>query len=250
MGELTQLSERLMVALKLTATPVAVTFSHDAPASGPEPSLMVPAGCKFWELGAKERLVTRAAHHQLCSIGVHTHNFDDAPAKQSGELEATLATMQGLDYARLEEVRSLPVMETPSRFVVYAPLAEAVDTPAAVLLFADAGQGLIITEALTRVDGDSPLALGRPACALIPQVVNSGRSASSLGCCGARAYLDTFDDSTTLWALPGVNLEDYVEAVETFATANSLLRRFHDQRRMDVAAGKMPSVEESLERLE
>ena len=239
-----------MAALGLAATPVAVTFSDDAPAGASEPSSRVPAGCEFWELGAEEKLVTQAAHHQLCSIGIHTHNFGEAPTNQDAELTATLAAMRGLDYVRLEEVQALPVMENPSRFVVYVALAEAADTPSVVLLFAHAGQGLILTEALTRVDGDSPAALGRPACALIPQVVNNGRSASSLGCCGARAYLATFDDSTTLWALPGGNLEAYVEAVETFASANGLLRRFHERRREDVASGKMPSVEESFEYLE
>ena len=37
---------------------------------------------------------------------------------------------------------------------------------------------------------DNP-AMGRPACAVVPQAINSGQAALSLGCCGARAYLDS-----------------------------------------------------------
>jgi hypothetical protein len=39
------------------------------------------------------------------------------------------------------------------------------------------------------VEGGSPPAMGRLACAIMPQVGNTGRSALSLGCCGAGAYL-------------------------------------------------------------
>lgn len=117
------------------------------------------------------------------------------------------------------------------------------------MLFAHASQGLIIAEAIARIDDAVPATLGRPACALLPQVINSGRSASSLGCCGARAYLDALDESTTLWALHGAKLEQYAEAIETFASAKETLRQFHEMRRADVAAGGTPSVEESLARL-
>ena len=107
----------------------------------------------------------------------------------------------------------------------------------------------MITEAIARVDGASPLSLGRPACALIPQVINSGKAAASLGCCGARAYIRSLDDGTTLWALPGEKLADYIDAIDTLAEANSVLTRFHKQRNQDIAAGNSPTVAESLGKL-
>ncbi len=249
MGSYAELAERLVTALGLSTVPVAVTFSDDPPAGVAEPPTTVAAGCEFWELGASDALVTRAVHHQFCSIGIHTHNLADAPPRQGEELTATLAAMQGLDYVRPEEIQSLPVMQSAQPFVVYAPLAECDGEPSAVLLFVHAAQGLVITEAVARVDGGIPAVLGRPACALIPYVVNSARSASSLGCCGARAYLDVLDDGTTIWALHGGNLGAYTEAIETLAGANDTLRRFHELRRIDIVAGKTPSVEESLARL-
>ena len=76
-----------------------------------------------------------------------------------------------------------------------------------VLLFADARQGLVLSEAIARVDGGVPPAMGRPACAALPQAFNHGVAAMSLCCGGARAYLDALSDDTALWALPGSRLD-------------------------------------------
>ncbi len=91
--------------------------------------------------------------------------------------------------------------------------------------------------------------MGRPACAAVPQALNHEVAAMSLGCCGARAYLDTLTDSVALWALPASKLQQYCEQIATFARANKTLTMFHERRRMDVAAGEQPSVRISLERL-
>lgn len=236
-------------ALALTVPPVAVSFHDQASASIPGPDAPVPAGCKFWEIGTARPVMTGAKDHRFCAVGIYTHNFEGAPQSQPEELAETLAAMQGLDYVRQEEIASLPMLEGGARHIQYAPLAEATDRPATVLLFANASQGLVLTEALARVDRAAPLAMGRPACALIPQIRNSGRSAVSLGCCGARAYLDGLNDETALWGLLGEKLEHYVDEIETLARSNSVLTRFHRQRRADIESGAVPTVKESLTRM-
>jgi hypothetical protein len=95
-------------------------------------------------------------------------------------------------------------------------------------------QGLVITEAVQQVDPDVPPALGRPACAIIPQAVNTGRAALSLGCCGARAYLSALSDDIALWALPGAKLAEYTEPIAALAHANATLMKFHELRLKDV----------------
>ena len=149
--------------------------------------------------------------------------------------------MRGLDYVRAEEVAAIPVLQATPKMVAYTPLASCVEEPAVVLMFANASQGLVLCEAIARVDGDAPAALGRPACALVPAVVNSGHAASSLGCCGARAYVDTLDDGTAVWALPAANIHAYADAIDTLGRANDTLKKFHDRRREDIASGKSPS---------
>jgi uncharacterized protein (DUF169 family) len=88
--------------------------------------------------------------------------------------------------------------------------------------------------------------MGRPACAAIPQVANSGHAAMSLGCCGARAYLDVLTDDTAIFAIPGARLEAYVDRIEKLSHANAVLAKFHQTRRRDVEAGKTPTIKESL----
>lgn len=247
MGNCAVSASRLEKALALARAPVAITFAE--PAKHDRPQTPVTAGCQFWQWGSEQRLVTTAEDHANCAIGIHTHSLSGAPNTQANELNVTLAAMQGLDYVRPDEVAALPTLNQSHSTITYQPLADCQELPALVLIFADARQGLIITEAVTRVDDVAPPALGRPACMLVPVVLNSGTSASSLGCCGARAYLEIFDDEKMLWGLHGAQLEAYVDAIETLSSANETLQKFHRLRRSDVEAGKEPTIEDSLARL-
>jgi uncharacterized protein (DUF169 family) len=233
--------------LQLSLPPVAVSFPDVAPDNVPHVDGVVPAGCSFWQQAASRTFVTSAQDHALCSIGVHTHHMaDPAPSHQS-ELADALQAMSGLDYVRAEEVAALPVITREIKYAVYGPLAQFPLDPEVVLLFAHARQGLIISEAVARVDKGVPAAMGRPACAVIPQVLNRGSAALSLGCCGARAYLDALSDGIA--AFPGNKLEEYCAAIDTLARANKTLTLFHTRRREDIEAGKQPTVRQSLERL-
>jgi uncharacterized protein (DUF169 family) len=244
-----QQATRLTSALNLPQPPIGIAFSNELPENVARFEGDVPAGCSFWQLAANQCFVTTASDHQMCSIGVHTHNLAGATQSQPVELAAAIQAMVGLDYVRAEEVAGIPVMASQSSYVTYGPLADLTVAVDCVLLFAHAQQGLILSEAVTRVDGNIPPAMGRPACAAIPQVVNQGNAAMSLGCCGARAYLDTFSDSMALWSLPIAKLDQYCDQIEALARANSVLTMFHSKRADDVAAGQHPSVAESLERL-
>jgi uncharacterized protein (DUF169 family) len=156
--------------------------------------------------------------------------------------------MCDLDYVRPEEVAAIPVIKREVNYVVYGPLAQFPLFPEVVLLFAHARQGLILSEAVTRVDKGTPPAMGRPACAVVPQALNHGNATMSLGCCGARAYIDALTDDMAMWALPGGKLERYYTEIAVLARANKALTKFHSRRREDVESGKRPTVRESLER--
>jgi hypothetical protein len=71
-------------------------------------------------------------------------------------------------------------------------------------------------------------------------------AALSLGCCGARAYLDVLTDDVAIFAIPGGKLEAYAQRIDALARANTVLAKFHHIRRRDVEAGHSPSVKESL----
>ena len=242
-------ANQLMTSLDLSLQPIAVAFCDVVPNDVSSFDGVVPAGCAFWQEAATHTFATSAKDHELCSIGIHTHNMTEAPTSQQDELHTTLQAMIGLDYVREEEVAAIPVMQREVKHILYGPLADFPVDPEVVFLFAHAQQGLILSEAVERVDGGVPPAMGRPACAVVPQVLNHGRAAMSLGCCGARAYLEALSDNVALWALPGSKLDQYCVQIEVLAGANKTLATFHERRRKDVESGERPTVRDSLQRL-
>lgn len=249
MADLAKVGETLQSSLKLRTAPVAVCVMDAAPNGVPAHSGAAAAGCQFWGEGAVRAFSTSQKDHENCSIGMYTHHMTMGAAQQT-DFNDTLKVMGDLGYVRPADVPLIPVLKQEARAVVYAPLAEAPKTPDVVLLFANYAQGLVISEAAQQVENLIAPVLGRPACGVIPQVANSGKAALSLGCCGARAYVDALGDDTALWALPGENIGAYAERIEALSKANDILTKFHNIRRADVASGQHPTIKDSLGRLQ
>ncbi len=241
----THLAAVLSKSLDLQQPPIAISFTDSSPNDVNPHGETVPAGCRFWQDGATRAFVTGPNDHSLCSIGGYTHNLESSPSGQIDLMDA-LKVFAELDYVTADDLKSIPVLAARSAWVVYAPLASTPLPPDVVLLMVDARQTLILCEAAQQVEQRSAPAMGRPACAVVPQVMNTGRAAVSLGCCGARAYLDVLTDTTSIFALPGRNLEAYVQRVEALANANEVLSKFHQIRRHSVEAGQSPSIQQSL----
>jgi uncharacterized protein (DUF169 family) len=249
MSSYTEISRCLIQALHLTQAPVAVSLTETIPSGVQTWEGHSPAGCRFWQEAEKRVFATSAADHQLCAIGLYTHNLEMTPPAAS-ELATALKVFADLTYVRAEDVPMIPVLNSKPKHVIYGPLADMPVAPDVVLLFVHPGQALIAAEASQQLEGGIPPAMGRPACAIIPQAKNSGRSALSLGCCGARAYLDILPDEVALYAVPGTGVAAFAERVSALANANEMLSGFHRIRRKDVDAGRFPTIQESLMALE
>jgi uncharacterized protein (DUF169 family) len=249
MSSYSDIANTLSQALHLTQPPVAVCFLDRLPDTVPLWSGAAPAGCRFWQEATSRVFATSAADHERCSIGQYTHGLEMSPAA-STDLQDALKVFADLTYVREEDLAAIPVLEAKSRYVVYGPLAEMTVQPAVVLLFVRADQTLILSEASQQLEGGLPPAMGRPACAVVPQARNSGRSALSLGCCGARAYLDVLTDDVALYAVPGATIAAFAERVGALAQANGILTKFHQIRRASIEAGGTPSIRESLAELQ
>lgn len=239
------IARSLVGSLHLEQPPVAISFSDSQPAGVPTHSGRVAAGCRFWEDGAAGIFSTTAADHSSCAIGVHTHNLQPTPEQQTDLMNA-LQVFAELGYVRPEDVPQIPVLQSQPQYVVYGPLAQAETAPDVVMLFVNSNQTLILSEAAQQVENQVAPAMGRPACAVVPQVMNTGRAALSLGCCGARAYLDVLSDDVAIFAIPGAKLAVYAERIETLSKANAVLSQFHQIRRRAVEAGESPTIRESL----
>ena len=243
-------AESLTNALDLGWPPIAVCLADSIPAGVPHyTGPRLPAGCVFWQEASKGVFATSADDHNLCAIGMHTHNLETSQSEDT-DREDALKVFAELGYLRPEQIPSVPVLEKRPKHVVYGPLADSPLPPDVVLLFVEADQALVLSEASQAVGNGMPPAMGRPACGVVPAVKNSRRAALSLGCCGARAYLDMLTPNLSLWALPGPRLAEYADRVSELSHANEVLTGFHELRRKDVAAGGSPSVKQSLVRLE
>jgi uncharacterized protein (DUF169 family) len=235
----------LSQSLKLTQPPVAICLADSLPEGVTEWSGHSPAGCRFWQEATTRTFATSAPDHERCSIGQYTHALDMSPAAGT-DLQDALKVFADLTYVRPEDLAAIPVLAAKAKYVIYGPLSDAPVVPDVVLLFVRADQTLILSEASQQLEGGLPPAMGRPACAVVPQSRNTGRSALSLGCCGARAYLDVLTDDVALYAVPGATIGAFAERVAALANANTILTQFHQIRRRDIEAGKNPSVKDSL----
>ena len=250
MPDYSAIAHTLTDALKLRRPPIAVCLrvGDTLPDGVPTRAPRVAAGCVFWEKAAQGGFATSAADHANCAIGTFTHNMDTTESHEIDRRDA-LRVFADLGYVRPEDIPAIPVLAERPRHVVYAPLATTPLAPDVVLLFVRPDQTLILSEASQSLEGGFAPAMGRPACAVIPQVANTGRSELSLGCCGARAYMDALTDDVALYAIPGARLADFAKRVSELASANTVLSTFHTLRRRDIEAGGSPTIKESLARL-
>jgi uncharacterized protein (DUF169 family) len=243
------LARSLTDSLTLSQPPVAVAFADAVPRGVKTYQSLnrgsSPAGCRFWQLAATEVFATVARDHELCSIGMYTHQLEGGASVQA-DLRDALKVFGDLGYVRPEDMPFIPVLDRAAKVVIYGPLAEIPVAPDVVLLFVSADQALILSEASQQLENGLPPALGRPACGVIPQALNTGRTALSLGCCGARAYLDVLTPGIALYAIPATRLEAFTERVAALAQANAVLTAFHALRRKSIEAGNRPSIRESL----
>ncbi len=219
----TQISE----LLGLGRQPVAIAVRKTAPEGIPRIEESAVSGCTYWKLAADgQTFYTEAADHYGCPIGAHTHGID-LPEETAKELEGLVGTMVELQYIAMEEVPEIPQLEKPFGVVVYAPAAEAALEPDVVLVCGNAKQMMLLAEAaqLAGLSSDTSM-VGRPTCAAIPAVMQSGRTATNLACIGNRVYAELADDEL-YFVISGWRLGAVAEKLSTIVHANSELETYH-----------------------
>ena len=216
--------------LGLTSPPVAIAFVDAAPPGVSRVSATEPAGCGYWRRAAAgEVFYTVADDHKRCPVGAHTHNVTLSATEQQ-ELMGLVQTMVGLSYLKMEEVAQIPNRKRPLQVAVYAPLAATPVPPDVVLVRGKARQLMLLAEAAQAagVAGTGAI-LGRPTCAVLPEAINSSRTAASFGCIGNRVYTGAGDDEA-YFAIPGAALAAVEERLSVMVNANRELEKFHRGR--------------------
>ena len=216
--------------LQLKSPPVAVTFQDSPPPELSRIDEAAVSGCTYWKLAADgQTFYTEASDHFGCPVGSHSHGID-LPEQQAQELEGLIGTMVQLEYLGAEEVATIPRRQEKFGVAVYAPATQATFEPDVVLVHGNAKQMMLLVEAAhsagLATDGSM---IGRPTCAAIPAVIDSGKSVTNLGCIGNRVYTELADEEL-YFVTPGATLGAIAKGLATIANANQELDKFHRGR--------------------
>jgi len=215
--------------LGLRRSPVAVTIVREVPTGLPRVSKQAPAGCAYWKLAAAgEVFYATADDHFGCPIGAHVLGLS-LPAEPAQQLSTMLEMMQALDYLQPAAAEQIPRWQQPWAAVVYAPVEHATGTPDVVIHLGQARQMMLLVEAVQRAGVPLLPLAGRPACAMVPAVAQSGSAVSNLGCIGNRVYTELGDDEFYV-AIPGGRLTEVAQALPQTCHANRELETYHRGR--------------------
>jgi uncharacterized protein (DUF169 family) len=216
--------------LNLSSSPVAISFVDAPPEGVRRIAFGEPAGCGYWRRAAAgEIFYTVPDDHKGCPVGAHTHNVPLSPMDRE-QLMGMIDTMVGLQYLTMADVAAIPTRKAALQVAVYAPLDAAPVAPDVVLVRGNARQLMLLAEAAQAagVAGEGAT-LGRPTCSVLPQALNTTRTAASFGCVGNRVYTGA-PDHEAYFAIPGEQLRAVEDRLATIVHANRELEAFHRAR--------------------
>jgi uncharacterized protein (DUF169 family) len=221
---------KLEELLGLTLPPVAIAFRNSAPAGVPRIAAPAPAGCGYWRLAAEGKVFyTQAPDHYTCPVGAHTHGVE-LPPQTASELSAIVQTMIELGYITMDEIPMIPRRQGGFGVAVYAPLDKTPCEPDVVLVRGTVKQLMLLAEAAQAAGvAGGGATMGRPTCAVLPESIQSGKTATSFGCIGNRVYTGLGDDEG-YYAIPGLKVAEVASKLATIVEANRQLQVFHQTR--------------------
>lgn len=209
---------------------IALTFSPAKPEGLSHLPNSQPSACSFWKFASEGHVFyADASEHFGCLIGAYVLGAEFL-ASQYTELAELTSEMVKLSYLKPREAAEIPRCIGPLRYVIYAPLGLSPAPPHLVLVRGNMRHLMLLTEAACSAGFPTGApAMGRPACAMVPESLASGQVILSLGCVGNRIYTGLEDQEGYL-AIPGNTLELICHELNTIRNANEQLTQFHASR--------------------
>ena len=228
----------LSSGLCLEAPPVALAFRDTPPTGVARAEAPEPSSCSFWRRGEAGPIFADAQAHMHCAVGAMVMGFELSESVQH-ELMAAAELMNGCGYLTADEVPTIPTIKAARGGILYGPLADFPTNPDLVLVWLSAHDAMHFAEAAGactwgQASTSSAGLLGRPACAALPIALNTGAATLSLGCAGMRTFTEISGDRL-LGAIPGAQLEAFVDALARTLQANAEMQRYYDGRKAYVA---------------
>ncbi|HSO76355.1 MAG TPA: DUF169 domain-containing protein [Blastocatellia bacterium] len=225
----TALSGELDSLLKLQSSPLAITFSAEAPAGvnafdAPMPAPTadgrtgrVPAGCVFWIEAAARTFTTEPADHGNCSVGSLTHGLKTLE-EVAGNSDVALLLHSG--WVTMDVVPKIPTVKKRARFITYGPLAQTSMDPDVVFLRLNPKQTMMLSDALPDLRFE-----GKPQCHIVAIAKEQNEVAISVGCMLSRVRTGMSNNEMTC-AIPAGRLGEVIERLKTHAAADSAVAAY------------------------
>ena len=151
------------------------------------------------------------------------------PKEVQDQLGGLVKKMCECSYLSEDEPANIPTITEKKAGVVYGPLKDFPVAPQLILMWLKPSQAMIYNEVLgcCKWSGSmDSMALGRPACAVIPTTLNKSPFGMSLGCTGMRTFTEVSDDHI-LATLNCAEIDSFLTSLQTTLSANKEMKEFY-----------------------
>ena len=222
-------ASQLSSTLGLKNMPLAITFSHEAPAGidaydtpMPEPTAdgrtgRVPAGCVFWVKAKDRTFTTIAEDHGNCSVGSMTHGLKTLEEVAN---KSDVACLVDAGWVSPEMFPQIPVVKGAPKHVTYGPLAETPIEPDVVLLRLNGKQAMVLSDAIPEIAFQ-----GKPQCHIIAMAKEQGQVAISVGCMLSRVRTGMPSNEMTC-AIPALRLKEVMQKLRGACKADKAVAAY------------------------
>ena len=224
----TQINQEIVSAFGLTIPPVAMAFVDEQPEGVSAIEGEFPSFCTFWRMAEEKVFYASADKHYNCPIGAMTLGIE-MPKEVEKELGSLVQKMCECSYLSEDEPANIPTFSKKVNGVVYGALKDFPVEPELVMMWLKPSQAMIYNEVLGCCkwsESMQSVALGRPACAVIPITLDKSPFAMSLGCTGMRTFIETSDEHI-LATLNFKEIDSFLANLETTLSANKQMKEFY-----------------------
>lgn len=223
------LASELSYILSLQSTPLAITFSQEAPdglhgydafmpaATADGRTGRVPAGCVFWIKAQDRSFTTAAEDHGNCSVGCVTHGLKTLEQVAGN---SDIACLVDAGWVTPEMFPQIPAVKGTPRHVSYGPLYETTLEPDVVFLRLNAKQAMVLSDAVAEIAFQ-----GKPQCHIIAIAKEQNQVAISVGCMLSRVRTGMPTTEMTC-AIPAKRLHEVVEKLRSACTADKAVASY------------------------
>ncbi len=223
-----KINQDIMSSFGLSIPPVAMALVDDQPQGVESFEGDVPSFCTFWRMAEKKAFYAPADKHFNCPIGAMVLGFE-MPKEVQEELGGLVKKMCECSYLSEDEPANIPTITEKKAGVVYGPLKDFPVEPQLILMWLKPSQAMIYNEVLgcCKWSGSmQSMALGRPACAVIPTTLDKSPFGMSLGCTGMRTFTEVRDDHI-LATLNYKEIYSFLTSLKTTVSANKEMKEFY-----------------------